>query len=154
MFEPKPFVTDVFVLQVSAKETASQSADSPATDVAVSSSRNGALTSGTSKSGSRFALSCEESRACVADAGHESHGCFSAACSSHPLLPHPHGITFCFCICCYATISTFFILELDCCFLAPHRCVTLGHFCQCVNIRDSRWNSAVSAPGNNSNNTS
>lgn len=46
-----PAVIDIvsFVLQVSEKETISQSADSPATDVAISSSHNGPLTSGTSK---------------------------------------------------------------------------------------------------------
>jgi len=38
-----------FVVQVSERETASQSADSPVTDAAVSSSHNGPLTSGTSK---------------------------------------------------------------------------------------------------------
>lgn len=48
--EPKAPVTSVFVSQVPDKETVSQSADSPVTDVAVSSSRNGPLTSGTSKS--------------------------------------------------------------------------------------------------------
>lgn len=48
--EPKTSVSNVFVLQLSEKETLSQSADSPATDVAVSSSRNGPLTSGTSES--------------------------------------------------------------------------------------------------------
>lgn len=47
--EPKAAVTSAFVSQVSDKETASQSADSPVTDVAVSSSRNGPLTSGTSE---------------------------------------------------------------------------------------------------------
>lgn len=45
-----------FVLQVSERDTVSQSADSPATDVAVSTSHNGPLTSGTSEPFSRLAL--------------------------------------------------------------------------------------------------
>lgn len=49
--ERNPAMTNTysFVVQVSEKDTVSQSADSPATDVAISSSHNGPLTSGTSK---------------------------------------------------------------------------------------------------------
>lgn len=53
---PTAAVTHVssFVVQVSEKDTVSQSAESPATDVAVSSSHNGPLTSGTSKTPAYF----------------------------------------------------------------------------------------------------
>lgn len=122
----KSSVTSIFVPQVSEKETVSRSAGSPATDVAVSSSRNGPVTSGTSKSESPFPGPCEESRACM------------AASARPPLLTRPRTINVCFRSCCYATISTFVIFDLGRCFLAPHLCNIPGHFCRGVNIRECK----------------
>lgn len=80
--------SSAFVPQVSEKETVSQSAGSPATDVAVSSSRNGPLTSGTSKSA-------------------------RAASSPRPLFTCPRRISVCLCSCCDATVCSFFIFDLQ-----------------------------------------